>query len=180
MVRRGPSAPPSAPPPRICAIATRARPIWSIYMDLSRIHAAPSARLGHLAFESHGAFPAEGRVTAARVTLRANKSETFDYLKFTLRAQENDPMVMPERLPSSLPLSPEGPATPSSAGRVVAAPVVASAEFTAGPKRRSFRAKNKLKILSEIDQALDTGGISCAFRGHPARDSDLIRPLIPI
>ena len=29
-------------------------------LDLSRFHAAPSARLGRLAFESHETFPAEG------------------------------------------------------------------------------------------------------------------------
>jgi len=50
-------------------------------------------------------------------------------------------MVMPERLPTLLPFSPEGPATPSSVGRVVAVPVVASADFTAGLKRRSFTAR---------------------------------------
>jgi len=70
-------------------------------------------------------------------------------------------MVMPERLPTSLPASPEGP---TSAGRVVAAPVVASSEFTAGPKRRSFTAKYKLQILSETDRAIDTGGISAILR----------------
>ena len=58
-------------------------------------------------------------------------------------------MVMPERLPGSLPFSPEGPASTASAGRVVAVPVVASAEFTSVPKRRSFTAKYKLQILSE-------------------------------
>ena len=73
-------------------------------------------------------------------------------------------MVMPEHLPSSLPSSPGGPATPSSAGRVVAAPVVTSAEFTAGPKRRSFTAKYKLQILSETDRAAETGGISSILR----------------
>ena len=73
-------------------------------------------------------------------------------------------MVMPERLPSSLPSSPEGPASTASAGRVVAAPVVASTEFTAGPKRRSFTAKYKLQILSETDRAVDTG----AFHGRRA------------
>jgi len=31
-----------------------------IALDLSRFCAAPSVRLGHLAFESHGAFLAEG------------------------------------------------------------------------------------------------------------------------
>ena len=91
-------------------------------------------------------------------------------------------MVMPERLPSSLPSSPEGPASTASAGRVVAAPVVAPAEFTAGPKRRSFTAgarrrsftagarrrsftaKYKLQILSETDRVADTGGISTILR----------------
>jgi len=73
-------------------------------------------------------------------------------------------MVVPERLPTSLPASPEGPA---SAGRVVAAPLVASAEFMAGPKRRSFTAKYKLQILSQTDRAVDTGGISAM--SHPGR-----------
>ena len=73
-------------------------------------------------------------------------------------------MVMLERLPSSLPSSPEGPASAASVGRVVAAPVVASAEFTSGPKRRSFTAKYKLQILAETDRALDTGGISAILR----------------
>ena len=53
-------------------------------------------------------------------------------------------MVVPERLLGSLPSSPEGPASAASAGRVVA-----SAEFTAGARRRSFTAKYKLQILSE-------------------------------
>ena len=69
-------------------------------------------------------------------------------------------MVMPERLPSSLPSSREGPASAESAGRVVAAP----AEFTAGPKRRSFTAKYKLQILSETDRVTDTGDISTILR----------------
>ena len=60
-------------------------------------------------------------------------------------------MVMPERLPTSLPSSPEGPA---SAGHVVAATVVASAEYTAGLKPRSFAAKYKLQILSKTDRAI--------------------------
>ena len=68
-------------------------------------------------------------------------------------------MVMPECLPSSLPSSPEGPASAASVGRVVAA-----AEFTAGSRRRSFTAKYKLQILSETDRAVDTG----AFHGRRA------------
>ena len=52
----------------------------------------------------------------------------------------------------------------SSVERVVEAPVVALAEFTAGPKRRSFTAKYKLQILSETDRAVDTGGTSAILR----------------
>lgn len=71
-------------------------------------------------------------------------------------------MVMPERLPTPLPSSPERPA--STSARVVATPVVAAAEFTDTPKRRSFTAKYKLRILAETDRAADTGGISAILR----------------
>lgn len=73
-------------------------------------------------------------------------------------------MVMPERLPSALPSSPEVSASTATAARVVAAPVVATAEFTDTPKRRSFTAKYKLRILDETDRATDTGGISAILR----------------
>ena len=61
-------------------------------------------------------------------------------------------MFMPERLPSSLPSSPEGPAC------------CGSAEFTSVPKRRSFTAKYKLQILAATDRVADTGGISAILR----------------
>ena len=73
-------------------------------------------------------------------------------------------MVMPERLPTPLPSSPEVSASMPSAARVVASPVLASAEFTSVPKRRSFTAKYKLQILAETDRAADTGGISAILR----------------
>ena len=73
-------------------------------------------------------------------------------------------MVMPERLPTPLSAAPEGPASTASAARVVAAAKVASAEFTAVPKRRSFSAKYKLQILAETDRAVETGGISAILR----------------
>ena len=73
-------------------------------------------------------------------------------------------MVMPERLSSALPSSPESPASAAATARVLAAPVVASAEFTDAPKRRSFTAKYKLRILDETDRAADTGGISAILR----------------
>ena len=73
-------------------------------------------------------------------------------------------MVMPERLPTPLPAAPEGFVLPAPAARVVAAAKVASAEFTDTPKRRSFTAKYKLRILAETDRAADTGGISAILR----------------
>ena len=73
-------------------------------------------------------------------------------------------MVMPERVPSVLASSPERPASAAAAARMVVAPVVASAEFTDAPKRRSFTAKYKLRILDETDRAADTGGISAMLR----------------
>lgn len=73
-------------------------------------------------------------------------------------------MVMPERLPPPLPSSAEDPASTAAAARIVAAPVVASAEFTSMPKRRSFTAKYKLQILAETDRMADTGGISAILR----------------
>ena len=73
-------------------------------------------------------------------------------------------MVMPEPLPTPLPATPEGPALTTPAGRVVAAAKVASVEFTAVSKRRSFSAKYKLPILAETDGAGETGGISAILR----------------
>ena len=73
-------------------------------------------------------------------------------------------MVMPERLTSAMPVSPEVAASPRTAGHGEAAPVVATAEFTETPKRRSFTAKYKLRILDECDRAADTGGVSSILR----------------
>ena len=73
-------------------------------------------------------------------------------------------MVMPERLPIPLPATHEGPASATPTARVVAAAKVASAEFTAVPKRRNFSAKYKLQILAETDRAVETGGISAILR----------------
>jgi transposase-like protein len=46
----------------------------------------------------------------------------------------------------------------------LAAPKVASAEFTAVPKRRNFTAKYKLQILVETDRTVETGGVSAILR----------------
>ena len=73
-------------------------------------------------------------------------------------------MVMPERLPTPLPSLPEVSASMPSGTRVVASPLVASAEFTAVPKRRGFTAKYKFRVLAETDRAVETGGISAILR----------------
>jgi transposase-like protein len=72
-------------------------------------------------------------------------------------------MVMPSQMPLSADAGSEiSPAMPPS--RVVAAPSVPTAELTATPKRRSFTAKYKLRILNETDRAADTGGVSAILR----------------
>ena len=73
-------------------------------------------------------------------------------------------MVLPERLPPALTASPEIPASPAVAARVVAAPEAATAEFSDAAQRRSFTAKYKLRILAETDRAADTGDISAILR----------------
>lgn len=70
-------------------------------------------------------------------------------------------------MPSQRPLSPNAvseisPTIPPA--RVVDAPIAPTAELTATPKRRSFTAKYKLRILDETDSASDTGRISAILR----------------
>ena len=55
----------------------------------------------------------------------------------------------------------------SNGGRrptVVAAPAAASPELSARPRRRSFTAQDKLRILADIDRAAETGGIGAILR----------------
>ena len=47
---------------------------------------------------------------------------------------------------------------------VVAAPASASPELSARPRRRTFTARDKLRILAETDRAADTGGIAAILR----------------
>lgn len=70
-------------------------------------------------------------------------------------------------MPSQRPLSPNAgseisPTIPPA--RVVDAPIAPTAELTTTPKRRSFTAKYKLRILDETDSASDTGRISAILR----------------
>src|SRR5260370_20124779 len=47
---------------------------------------------------------------------------------------------------------------------VVAAPASASSELSDRPRRRSFSAQDKLRILAETDRAAETGGIGAILR----------------
>jgi transposase-like protein len=47
---------------------------------------------------------------------------------------------------------------------LVAAPVAASPELSARPRRRTFTAQEKLRILAETDRAAETGGIGAVLR----------------
>lgn len=72
-------------------------------------------------------------------------------------------MVMPNKTP--LPAAGTG-AVPEVGEplRVVAAPAAASPELSPRPKRRTFTAAEKLRILAETDRAADTGGIAAILR----------------
>jgi transposase len=56
---------------------------------------------------------------------------------------------------------------------VVAAPVSASPELSDRPRRRIFTAKDKLRILTETDQAAGTGGIGAVLRREGVYSSTL-------
>lgn len=72
-------------------------------------------------------------------------------------------MVMPNMLTES----PAEASPGTEEGRrptIVPGPVSASPELTGGPRRRSFTARDKLRILAEIDRAAGTGGIGAILR----------------
>ena len=56
---------------------------------------------------------------------------------------------------------------------VVAAPASVSPELSARPRRRTFTAKDKLRILADIDRAVETGGIGAVLRREGLYSSTL-------
>ena len=71
-------------------------------------------------------------------------------------------MVMPNKNSRT-----EAAADAGTEGRrptVVPAPAATSPELSERPKRRTFTAGEKLRILGETDRAADTGGISAILR----------------
>jgi len=73
-------------------------------------------------------------------------------------------MVMPSQTALSPDAGSDAVSPTTSPVRVVSTPVVPTAELTSTPKRRSFTAKYKLRILDETDHAADTGGVSAILR----------------
>ena len=73
-------------------------------------------------------------------------------------------MIMPSRTPVSPDAGSDAISPDVTPARVVAAPAVPTAELTSTPKRRSFTAKYKLRILDETDRAADTGGVTSILR----------------
>lgn len=73
-------------------------------------------------------------------------------------------MVMPSQFALSPGAGSDDNSSPTSPARVVAAPAAPVAELTRTPKRRSFTATYKLRILAETDRAADAGGISAILR----------------
>ena len=73
-------------------------------------------------------------------------------------------MVMPSQTALSPDAGSDAVSPATSPVRVVSAPVVPTAELTSTPKRRSFTANYKLRILDETDHAADTGGVSAILR----------------
>jgi len=56
---------------------------------------------------------------------------------------------------------------------VVPAPLAASPELTNRPRRRTFTAQDKLRILAETDRAAETGGIAAILRREGLYSSNL-------
>jgi len=56
---------------------------------------------------------------------------------------------------------------------IVPSPTAASPELSDRPRRRTFTAKDKLRILTETDRAADTGGIGAILRREGIYSSTL-------
>jgi transposase len=72
-------------------------------------------------------------------------------------------VVMPNMLTE--PSAATGPGTEESRRpTIVSGPVAASPELTDRPRRRTFTAQDKLRILAETDRAAGTGGVGAILR----------------
>ena len=89
-----------------------------------------------------------------------------------LKAQENHLVVMPNKVVEAKVAAGAGT---QEGGRptVVPAPAATNPELSDRPKRRTFTAGEKLRILGETDRAADTGGISAILRREGLYSSTL-------
>src|SRR5712671_2279412 len=73
------------------------------------------------------------------------------------------------------PINPAGGAVTVGLRRptVVPAPCAASPELAHRPRRRTFTAQDKLRILTETDRAADTGGVGAILRREGIYSSTL-------
>src|SRR5258705_9659553 len=73
------------------------------------------------------------------------------------------------------PINPAGGAVTVGLRRptVVPAPSAASPELSNRPRRRTFTAQDKLRILTETDRAADTGGVGAILRREGIYSSTL-------
>jgi len=78
------------------------------------------------------------------------------------------PMLQP-------PIDAESGATANGGRRptVVVAPASASPELSDRPRRRTFTARDKIRILAETDRAAETGGIGAILRREGVYSSSL-------
>jgi transposase len=78
------------------------------------------------------------------------------------------PMLQP-------PIDAEAGATANGGRRptVVVAPASASPELSDRPRRRTFTARDKLRILAETDRAAETGGVGAILRREGVYSSSL-------
>ena len=96
-------------------------------------------------------------------TLRANEDETSTSGEFRLEGAEGVISHMPMQQTA---IDAEVGAVANGGRRptVVAAPTSASPELSDRPRRRTFTAEDKLRILGETDRAAETGGIGAILR----------------
>src|SRR3979411_990683 len=73
------------------------------------------------------------------------------------------------------PINPAGGAVTAGLRRptVVTAPAAASTQLSNRPRRRTFTAQDKLRILTETDRAADTGGVGAILRREGIYSSTL-------
>src|SRR5271169_6920586 len=77
--------------------------------------------------------------------------------------------MLPSQNDADAGAAPDGGRRPT----VVVAPASASPELSDRPRRRTFTARDKIRILAETDRAAETGGIGAILRREGVYSSSL-------